>query len=356
MTPPAPSGIASNESAMSGEARRARAIAWIKNVHDDVTALFTRLDRGSEFREDTWDRAEGGGGHSRVMIDGATFEKGGVNRSVVYGRLPALAAAKLGGRGVSDGESQFFATGVSLVFHPRSPMIPTVHLNVRYFELTDEHGKLTDSWFGGGTDLTPFYPYHEDAATFHRGLRAMCDKHGPKVPDLGPGGDWTCLMSWDDPQVTLPDGWGKFELNVHANGCYTATGPTKLTGFLTISDTTGRDVTNPLFEFDSCFDPHASNAPTGVVFPSALTVTSTALGAGATNGPTVNVSCSLGEKGCAGTVSIRAADGTTATARYDLEPGRKAPLALPGLSAGPAVLAFTPRTGTAPTYSRLPAP
>ena len=186
--------------------------------------------------------------------------------------------------------------------------------------------------------------------------RAMCDKHGPKVPDLGPGGDWTCLMSWDDPQVTLPDGWGKFELNVHANGCYTATGPTKLTGFLTISDTTGRDVTNPLFEFDSCFDPHASNAPTGVVFPSALTVTSTALGAGATNGPTVNVSCSLGEKGCAGTVSARAADGTTATARYDLEPGRKAPLALPGLSAGPAVLAFTPRTGTAPTYSRLPAP
>ena len=186
--------------------------------------------------------------------------------------------------------------------------------------------------------------------------RAMCDKHGPKVPDLGPGGDWTCLMSWTDPKVPLPDGWGKFELNVHANACYTATGPTRLTGFLTISDKTGRDVTNPLFEFDSCFDPHASNAATGVLFSSALTLTSTALDPGSGRGPTVDLSCSLGEKGCAGTVSARSADGTTATATYDLEPGRKTGLALPGLSTGPAVLAFAPRTGTAPALSRLPSP
>jgi hypothetical protein len=185
---------------------------------------------------------------------------------------------------------------------------------------------------------------------------AMCDKHGPKVPDIGPGGDWTCLMSWNDPHVKLPDGWGKFDLNVHSNGCYMATGPTKLTGFLTISDTSGRDVTNPLFEFDSCFDLHSSNAPTGVVFPSALTVTSTAVGSGPSGTPTVDVSCSLGEKGCAGRVIAQSAAGPEATAAYDLEPGRKITLSLPGLSAGPISLAFAPRTGTAPTPTQLPMP
>ena len=181
MTTSASPGIASNDVATSGDARRARAIAWIEQVHDDVTALFTRLDRGAAFREDRWDRAEGGGGHSRVMIDGATFEKGGVNRSVVYGRLPAAAAAKLGGRGVSDGESRFFATGVSLVFHPRNPMIPTVHLNVRYFELSDDDGNLRDAWYGGGTDITPMYPLPDDVKHFHRTLAAICDRYHPSL-------------------------------------------------------------------------------------------------------------------------------------------------------------------------------
>jgi coproporphyrinogen III oxidase len=165
----------------ASHARRAKAIAWIESVHDDITTLFTRLDGGAPFREDRWDRAEGGGGHSRVMIDGATFEKGGVNRSVVYGRLPAAAAAKLGGRGVSDGESQFFATGVSLVFHPRSPMIPTVHLNVRYFELSDDDGTLRDAWYGGGTDLTPMYPFPDDVKHFHRTLAGICAEFHPSL-------------------------------------------------------------------------------------------------------------------------------------------------------------------------------
>ncbi len=185
--------------------------------------------------------------------------------------------------------------------------------------------------------------------------RAMCDKHGPKVADLGPGGDWTCLMSWDDPQVSMPDGWGKFELNVHSNGCYSATGPTKLTGFLTISDRSGRDVTNPLFEFDSCFDPHSSNAPTGVVFPSVLTVASKAVGSDPSGAPTFDVSCSLGEKGCAGTVSARSTTGAEATVGYDLEPGRKKTLHLAGLPEGPVTLTFSARTGTAPSSTRLPA-
>ncbi len=115
------------------------------------------------------------------MIEGATFEKGGVNRSVVYGRLPAAAAAKLGGRGVSDGESLFFATGVSLVFHPRSPMIPTVHLNVRYFEISDDDGNLRDAWYGGGTDITPMYPFPDDVQHFHRTLASVCNRFHPSL-------------------------------------------------------------------------------------------------------------------------------------------------------------------------------
>ena len=108
--------------------------------------------------------------------------------------------------------------------------------------------------------------------------KAMCDKHGPDVADVGPGGDWVCLMSWTDPQVPMPpEGYGKFELNVHSNDCYTAGGPSKLTGFLTITDTRGREVTNPLFEFDGCFDPGADNSATGVFFPSLFAVTTTTL-------------------------------------------------------------------------------
>ena len=181
MTASASPNLAQTDAATSGEARRERAIEWIASVHDDLTALFTRLDRGETFREDSWERAEGGGGYSRVMIDGATFEKGGINRSVVYGRLPAAAAAKLGGRGVSDGESQFFATGVSLVMHPRSPMIPTVHLNVRYFELSDDQGNLRDAWYGGGTDLTPTYPFADDVKHFHRALADACNRFHPSL-------------------------------------------------------------------------------------------------------------------------------------------------------------------------------
>jgi hypothetical protein len=96
--------------------------------------------------------------------------------------------------------------------------------------------------------------------------RAQCDKGGPKRPDRGPGADWICLMNWKDPNVTLPDGYGKFELNAHSNDCYTAGGPSKLIGLQTITDTRGNDVANPVFEFDSCFDPHGSNVPTGVAF------------------------------------------------------------------------------------------
>jgi coproporphyrinogen III oxidase len=161
----------------TAQARRDATSAWIAGLHDDLTDLFTRLDGGETFREDTWERPGGGGGWSRVLVEGATFEKAGINRSTVLGVLPEAAARRLGGRGAAGGSTHFFATGVSLVVHPRSPMIPTVHLNVRWFELADADGTLTDAWFGGGTDLTPTYPHEDDAVHFHRTLQTIGARH-----------------------------------------------------------------------------------------------------------------------------------------------------------------------------------
>ncbi len=137
--------------------------------------------------------------------------------------------------------------------------------------------------------------------------KAACDKHGPKVADVGPGGDWTCLMSWKDPNVPMPpEGYGKFEVNAHSNDCYTAGGPTKLTGYLTISDAHGREVTNPLFEFDGCFDPASKNTPTGAHFPSVLTVLSPAVTPDQQRRTRLQLGCGTGSNGCAGTVTATA--------------------------------------------------
>jgi coproporphyrinogen III oxidase len=165
--------------AMSGPPLRDQVAALMVRLHDDATALFTRLDGGGEFREDHWDRPGGGGGVARVLTEGVTFEKAGVNRSEVTGVLPPAAAARLGARTTAGEETNFYATGMSLVVHPRSPMIPTVHLNVRWFDLTDAAGRMVDVWLGGGTDLTPTYPFPEDATHFHRALEAVCDGHHP---------------------------------------------------------------------------------------------------------------------------------------------------------------------------------
>lgn len=159
-------------------AARERAARWIERAHDEVTDFFARTDGAGAFREDAWERPGGGGGVSRVMEDGAVWEKAGVNRSAVEGELSPGAAERLGGRGAGEG-TRFFATGLSVVAHPRSPMVPTVHLNVRYFELATPDGEAVDAWVGGGTDLTPTYPFPEDAAHFHRTLRALCGRHSP---------------------------------------------------------------------------------------------------------------------------------------------------------------------------------
>jgi coproporphyrinogen III oxidase len=166
------------------------AAAWIATVHDEITAFFTRADRGSEFREERWSRPGGGGGVTRVLVEGATFEKAGVNRSAVSGVLEPRMASRLALAGEPPEGAQFFATGVSVVAHPRSPMIPTVHLNVRYFELTTPTGEVFDAWFGGGTDLTPTYPFPDDAVHFHRVLAEICARHD--------AGDYPRFKAWCD--------------------------------------------------------------------------------------------------------------------------------------------------------------
>lgn len=161
--------------------RRVRATTWIAELHDRATDLMHRLDHGGEFDEELWTRPGGGGGITRVLSEGETFEKAGVNRSAVDGVLPPEAVSRLGGGPSTKDAVRFFATGLSIVVHPRSPLVPTVHLNVRYFELMDEAGSVCDAWFGGGTDLTPTYPDESDARHFHRELRAICSTYGAGV-------------------------------------------------------------------------------------------------------------------------------------------------------------------------------
>ncbi len=153
---------------------------WTAEIHNVISALFERLD-GTRMVEAAWERDGGGGGQSRLISEGQVFEKAGVNRALVEGILPPEAAKRLGGNMPTGSTPHFFATGVSVVAHPRSPMIPTVHLNVRYFELCDADGNRHDAWFGGGTDLTPTYPFIDDARHFHWALRRVCDAHNPAI-------------------------------------------------------------------------------------------------------------------------------------------------------------------------------
>jgi len=133
-----------------------------------------------KFKVDRWTRPEGGGGISCVLQNGHVFEKGGVNISVVHGKLPPAAVAQMNARGkeLPEGkEMPFFACGVSCVIHPRNPMVPTVHYNYRYFEVEEEETGTKKWWFGGGCDLTPYYLDEKDAVHFHKTLKDVCDRH-----------------------------------------------------------------------------------------------------------------------------------------------------------------------------------
>jgi coproporphyrinogen III oxidase len=158
---------------------RSEVARLIASLHDDATRFFSELDGGRSFREDTWQRPGGGGGVTRVLTGGEVFEKCGVNRSVVEGVMPAPMAQRLGARTQGEGETEFFVAGLSIVAHPWSPKMPTVHLNVRSFEIAGPDGSRVDAWLGGGTDLTPTYPHAEDAIHFHRALKAIADRHHP---------------------------------------------------------------------------------------------------------------------------------------------------------------------------------
>jgi coproporphyrinogen III oxidase len=153
---------------------RERMVALVHSTQDEICAAVSALD-GATFREDSWERPGGGGGRSRVIEGGQVFEKAGVNVSVVHGVLPPPAKAAMRARKELPDDDRFFATGMSLVLHPRNPMAPTVHANYRYFELGDDAAW----WFGGGADLTPAYLFDEDAAHFHRTHRAVLDRHDP---------------------------------------------------------------------------------------------------------------------------------------------------------------------------------
>lgn len=138
--------------------------------------------KGSSFKVDRWTRKEGGGGISCVLQDGKVFEKAGVNISVVHGRLPPAAVKQMKARGKdlpNNLELPFYAVGVSCVVHPVNPFVPTVHFNYRYFEV-DLGGDKRLWWFGGGTDLTPYYLNEEDAVHFHGSLKGACDKSDTK--------------------------------------------------------------------------------------------------------------------------------------------------------------------------------
>lgn len=143
--------------------------AYFQSLQDNICAALAKAD-GNDFIEDHWERPGGGGGRARVLR-GNHIEKGGVNFSAVHGVLPPAAARSLK---IGEVETSFYATGVSIVLHPKNPHVPIIHMNVRYFEL--DGGRC---WFGGGIDLTPHYIVKEQAAWFHAQLKHSCDRFHP---------------------------------------------------------------------------------------------------------------------------------------------------------------------------------
>ncbi|MBC7976422.1 MAG: oxygen-dependent coproporphyrinogen oxidase [Myxococcales bacterium] len=163
-----------------------RASKFFFELQTDICRALAELDGGSEFTADAWQRPGGGGGVARVLEGGALFEKAGVNWSSVDGELPAELAAQMPGEGRS-----FRACGISLVLHPRSPIVPTTHANFRC--LTQGNAL----WFGGGADLTPYYVFRDDAVHFHSALANVCDRHRPV-------GDYDRFKAWCDEYFFLP--------------------------------------------------------------------------------------------------------------------------------------------------------
>jgi coproporphyrinogen III oxidase len=180
---------------MTTDTLRERAVTCFRDLQDRITTALEGLD-GGRFREDLWQREGGGGGRTRVMAGGAVFEKAGVNFSDVHGEFPEEFARNLDrhleehGVGGASGRRDFTACGVSLVLHPQNPMVPTVHANFRFLT------KGEQKWFGGGADLTPYYPFREDVVHFHRAWKDVCTRHAPRI-------DYARYKKWCDEYFFL---------------------------------------------------------------------------------------------------------------------------------------------------------
>lgn len=147
---------------------------WFKDLQDRICAGLEALDGKGKFQEDAWKHHAGGGGRSRVILEGDVLEKGGVNFSAVEGKVPPALLKVLEVDSMQDEDLKFYATGVSIVLHPRSPQTPIIHMNVRYFEMSNGIW-----WFGGGIDLTPHFVEVDLAVDFHKGLQEVCVQHHP---------------------------------------------------------------------------------------------------------------------------------------------------------------------------------
>ena len=141
--------------------------AYYRSLQSDLCDRLSLLDGAASFGVDEWQRPEGGGGTTRVMSAGNVFEKGAINVSAVYGPTPPELGEDFGATG-----EQFFATGISMIFHPRNPFAPTMHANLRYLEIEN-----SAAWFGGGLDLTPYYLFEDDAEHFHSVCQRACAGH-----------------------------------------------------------------------------------------------------------------------------------------------------------------------------------
>ncbi|WP_461094924.1 oxygen-dependent coproporphyrinogen oxidase [Spirosoma gilvum] len=164
-----------------------RITSFFLDLQDRICQALEVADGSGRFREDTWERPGGGGGRSRILSEGSVIEKGGVGFSAVQGEATAATLKTLN----LTEPAEFYATGVSIVLHPRSPMVPIIHMNVRYFEMS-----TGQNWFGGGIDLTPHYVVESDARRFHQHLKAVCDQHDPTY--------YPKFKTWADDYFYIP--------------------------------------------------------------------------------------------------------------------------------------------------------
>lgn len=141
-----------------------------QQIQEDIVNALTHLDGGATFNQENWERPGGGGGKSRVILNGNLIEKGGVNFSAVHGKLPDAIK-----KAFKTEQEDFFATGVSIVLHPHNPWVPIIHMNIRYFEMQTNDDTM--QWFGGGIDVTPHYIQPNDAQFFHQYLKNVCDNY-----------------------------------------------------------------------------------------------------------------------------------------------------------------------------------